>query len=253
MDDLCKLRDSLRRNYFRERWFALCPSQERIRLESDIFEWVLQIPQRRHELPEDGDMLIKSSNRGNRFMKTLNIFAVAAGIVATPLVAVAQGKSQHPAPPTVMGKSAPVRQDNRPEKIADKAQRTSERTADQTARNADKAADKTERASEKTERREFNAANDQKHLTKGIKLTSSEKKQLKAIEKKYDAQFRSLRKSEEAADRAARKNGTAENDASFSAQLSQLETQERADMRAVLTPQQQSIFDSNVAKQSTHK
>jgi len=197
-------------------------------------------------------------------MKTLNFFAVAAAIVATPLVAVAQGKAQHPAPPTTMGKSAPVRQDNRPEKIADKAQRTSDRTADQAARNADKAqdkaahnadksADKAERASEKTERAELDAAHDQKHLTKGIKLTLAEKKQIKAIEKKFDAQFRSLRKSELAADKAAKKNGTADNDATFAAQLSQLTTQERAEMRAVLTPQQQSIFDSNVAKQSTHK
>jgi hypothetical protein len=186
-------------------------------------------------------------------MKTMKIFAVAAAIVATPLVAVAQGKAPHPAPPTTMGKSAPVRQDNRAEKIADKAQRASDRTADQAARNADKAADKAERVSEKTEREEFNAAHDQKHLTKGIKLTSAEKKQLKAIEKRYDAQFRSLRKSERAADRAAKKNGTTDDDAAFSAQLSQLRTQERAEMRAVLTSQQQSIFDSNVAKLSTHK
>ena len=174
-------------------------------------------------------------------MKTLNILAIAAAIVAAPALALAQGKASRPAPP-VMGKSAPVRQDNRADKTADKA-----------AHKANEAAEKTERASEKTERAEFDAAHDQKHLTKGIKLTSAEKKQLKAIEKKYDAQFRSLRKSELAADKAAKKNGTTDNDASFSAQLSQLKSQEQADIRAVLTPAQQSIFDSNVAKQSTHK
>ena len=175
-------------------------------------------------------------------MKTLNILAIAAAIVATPVVAVAQGKAPHPTPPTVMGKSAPVRQDDRADKIADKAERASDRTADKTAR-----------VSEKTERAELDAAHDQKLLTKGIKLTSAEKKQLKAIEKKYDAQFRSLRKSELAADKAAKKNGTADDDASFSAQLSQLKTQEQTDMRAILTTKQQSIFDSNVAKASTHK
>jgi hypothetical protein len=175
-------------------------------------------------------------------MKTLNILAIAAAIVVTPVLAVAQGKAPHPTPPTVMGKSAPVRQDDRADKIADKAERASDRTAEKSAR-----------ATEKTERAELDAAHDQKLLTKGIKLTSSEKKQLKAIEKKYDAQFRSLRKSELAADKAAKKNGTADDDASFSAQLSQLKTQEQADMRAVLSSQQQSIFDSNVAKQSTHK
>jgi len=174
-------------------------------------------------------------------MKTLNILAIAAAIIATPVVAVAQ-KGSHPAPPTVMGKSAAVRQDDRADKIADKAERASDRTADKTAR-----------ASEKTEHAELDAAHDQKLLTRGIKLTSSEKKQLKAIEKKYDAQFRSLHKSEVAADKAAKKNGTADDDASFSAQLSQLKTQEQADMRAVLTTKQQSTFDSNVAKASTHK
>ena len=197
-------------------------------------------------------------------MKTVNLFALAAVAIATPVLAVAQGKKSHPAPPVVMGKSAATRQDNRPDKIADKSERAADRTADQAARNADKAADKTarnadkaadkkERASEGAEHAELDATHDQKHLTKGIKLTLAEKKQLKAIEKKYDAQIRSLRKSELATDKAARKNKTADNDASSSAQLTQLQTQERADMRAVLTPQQQSIFDSNVAKQSTHK
>jgi hypothetical protein len=42
-------------------------------------------------------------------------------------------------------------------------------------------------------------------------------------------------------------------DATFQSQLSQLQTQERTDMRAVLTPPQQSIFDSNVTKLSTRK
>jgi Spy/CpxP family protein refolding chaperone len=157
-----------------------------------------------------------------------------------------------------------VRQDNRAEKIADKAARTDDRNADQAARNADKVADKSaltakkaaakaERATDKTERSGFNAAHDQKLLAKGIRLTLAEKKQLKAIEKKYDAQYRTIRKNEVKADNAARKNGTTESDATFQAQLSQLQMQERTDMRAVLTSQQQSIFDSNVTKLSAHK
>jgi hypothetical protein len=201
-------------------------------------------------------------------MNTLNKITLATIIIAVPSIASAQGKATHPAPhpapPVVMGKSAPVRQDNRPEKIADKAERTADRNSDQAARNADKLADKSaltakkaaakaERAADQTERAEFNAAHDQKLLTKGIRLTPGEKKQLKAIEKKYDAQYRSIRKNEVAADKAARKNGTADSDASFEAQLSQLQTQERAEMRAALTTQQQSIFDGNVTKLSTRK
>src|SRR5437868_5179022 len=145
-------------------------------------------------------------------MNRLYQLAIATIIVATPSFASAQGKAQGKAPhgpPPVMGKSAPVRQDNRPEKIADKQQRTAERNAD------------------KTERSELKSAHEQKLLTNGIRLTSAEKKQLKAIEKKYDADYRALRKKEVAADNAARKNGTTDSDAAFEAQLSQLKTQER--------------------------
>lgn len=197
-------------------------------------------------------------------MNSLHKLTLATMILAAPSFASAQGKATHPAPPIVMGKSAPVRQDSHPEKIADKAERTADRKADQAARNADKVADKSaltakktaakaERATDKAERADLKAAHDQKHLTKGIRLTSAEKKQMKAIEKKYDAQIRTIRKNEVAADVAARKAGTAESDASFETQISQLQVQERTDMRAVLTPQQQSIFDSNVTKLSTHK
>ena len=55
------------------------------------------------------------------------------------------------------------------------------------------------------------------------------------------------------ADNAARKNGTTDSDAAFEAQLSQLKTQERADMRAVLTPDQQAAFDANVTKAAKRK
>jgi hypothetical protein len=179
-------------------------------------------------------------------MKSLHKLAIASLIIATPSLAVAQGKATHPAPPVVMGKSAPVRQDDRADKIADKAERKADRTADQTARNANK-------AGKKIERSELRFAEDQKHLTKGIRLTPAEKKQFKAIEKKYDADYRDLHKKDVAADKAAKKNGTADSDVAFETQLSQLQTQERADMRAVLTTQQQSIFDSNVTKLSTRK
>lgn len=178
-------------------------------------------------------------------MKTLHKLTIAAVIIAAPSLAVAQGKAPHPthpAPPVVMGKSAPVRQDNRADKIADKAERKADRTAD-----------KAERSTDKVERSELKFAHDQKLVTKGIKLTSAEKKQLKAIEKKYDKDYRDLRQKEKAADKAAKKNGTVESDATFESQLSQLQTQERAEMRGVLTPQQQSIFDSNVTKLSTSK
>jgi Spy/CpxP family protein refolding chaperone len=179
-------------------------------------------------------------------MNSIHKLTLATLIIAAPSLAVAQGKAPHPAPPVVMGKSAPVRQDNRADKIADKAERKADRTTDKTARNADKAADKTERS-------ELKFAHDQKLVTKGIRLTSAQKTQLKAIEKKSDADYRSLHQNQIAADKAAKKNGTTESDATIESQLLQLQTQERSDMRSVLTPQQQSIFDSNVTKLSTRK
>ena len=185
-------------------------------------------------------------------MNRLHQLVIATAIVATPAFAAAQGKAPH-APPPVMGKSAPVREDNRPQKIADKQARVADKTSDKAARATEKASDKTERATEKTERSALGKAHDQKLLTKGIKLTSAEKKQLKAIEKKYDADYRDLRRKELAADKAAGKNGTTESDAAFQTQLSQLKTQERAEMRAVLTPAQQATFDANVASAANRK
>jgi hypothetical protein len=209
----------------------------------------------------------ESINSTEVTMNTLHRLAIAGAILAVPSLAVAQGKAPHPThptPPVVMGKSGPVRQDDRADKIADKAERKAERTADQAARNADKVADKSarntektadkaERAEDKLDRSELKFAHEQKLLTKGIRLTLAEKKQLKAIEKKYDESYRDLRQKELAADKAAKKNGTAESDATFEAQLSQLQVDERNAMRAVLTPAQQSIFDSNVAKHSSGK
>ena len=202
-------------------------------------------------------------------MNSLRIITLTSLIAAVPSIAAAQGKAPHPAPPIVMGRSAPVRQDNRADKIADKAERAADRTADQTARNADKVADKSARkadriadksarkadkaadksarkadkAADKSERSELRFAHDQKHLTKGIRMTRAEKSQIKAIEKKYDAQYRALRKEQK-----ADPSNTA-----FQSQVTQLEIQERADIRAALTADQQSIFDRNVTRLSSHK
>ena len=123
-----------------------------------------------------------------------------------------------------------------------------------------------DRISDKIERSEHNFAREQKLLTKGIRLTSAERHQLKAIEKKHDADYRDILQKAKASERAVRKYGTPggshegmktlpqpHSDAVFLSQLAQLQTQERADMRAALTPSHQSIFDSNVSKLSTRK
>ena len=180
-------------------------------------------------------------------MRSTRLLALAAMIAVLPSLAVAQGKSQkgHMGPPMTVRKAPVVHNEIRRNDAAKDAAKASNK--------ADKVADKTERTSEKAERSALDLAHDQKHLTQGIKLTSSEKSQIKAIEKNYDKQYRALRQTDKRSDNTAKKNGTTETDAAFQTQLSQLQTQERAELRAALSPAQQTIFDSNVAKLSTHK
>ena len=184
-------------------------------------------------------------------MSSLRVLTLVSLILATPSLALAQGKSKppHVPPPAVVRKSAVVHNDlgkNDAAKDAAKAARDANKAAD-------KIADKSERAAEKSEHSALKLARDEKLLTRGITLTPSEEAQIKAIEKNYDAQYRALRQSDKQSDKTTKKNGTADDNAAFLAQLSTLETQERTALRAALTPQQQAIFDSNVSKLSSHK
>jgi len=93
---------------------------------------------------------------------------------------------------------------------------------------------------------------------RGVKPTDAQKAQIKAIHDKYQAQFKSYRESmkpamEEA--KAARQRGdTAAARAAFAKtagsreQAQALRSQESAEIRAILTPDQQKTFDANIAK-----
>ena len=80
------------------------------------------------------------------------------------------------------------------------------------------------------------------HLLKGVKLTAAERREVKEIDKKYDAQLKALKKGEKAADKA----GGTDNDAAYVAKVAALEAQERADIRAALPAAQQARYDANV-------
>ena len=102
-----------------------------------------------------------------------------------------------------------------------------------------KAADKAEDRAEKAAKKEFKS---QPHeLLKGIKLTSTEKKQVEDIEKRYNDQFKALEKQEDQAE----KSGTPMSDATQ--RIAALRDQERNDLRGVLTPAQQAQFDKNAS------
>ncbi len=87
------------------------------------------------------------------------------------------------------------------------------------------------------------ARNQSGRLLKGLRLTPAERRQVKEIDKRYDAQFKALRKDEKAGD----KRGGLDNDAAYSAKVSALAAQERADIRAVLPAAEQARYDANVA------
>jgi len=78
-------------------------------------------------------------------------------------------------------------------------------------------------------------------LMDGITLTDSQKTQVQAIEDKYAPQMQQFRQKM----RDARQNGTPMDSASMAAMRDTMK-KERDEIRAVLTPDQQSKFDDNV-------
>jgi Spy/CpxP family protein refolding chaperone len=93
---------------------------------------------------------------------------------------------------------------------------------------------------------------------RGVKPTDAQKAQIKAIHAKYESQFKSYRESMKPAmdeAKAARQRGdTAAVRAAFAKtadarqQAQALRSQESAEIRAILTPDQQKTFDANVAQ-----
>jgi len=78
-------------------------------------------------------------------------------------------------------------------------------------------------------------------LMDGIALTDSQKTQVQAIEDKYAPQMQQFRQKM----REARQNGTPMDSASMQ-DMRDTNKKERDEIRAVLTPDQQSKFDDNV-------
>lgn len=78
-------------------------------------------------------------------------------------------------------------------------------------------------------------------LMNGITLTDSQKTQVQAIEDKYAPQMQQFRQKM----RDARQNGTPMDSASMQA-MRDTGKKERDEIRAILTPDQQSKFDDNV-------
>ena len=81
------------------------------------------------------------------------------------------------------------------------------------------------------------------HLLKDITLTDAQKEQAKVIREKYVPQIVQLRKAEQA---------TGKPDEATRAQMADLKNKQAAELRAILTADQQVIFDRNLAEMKSH-
>ena len=100
---------------------------------------------------------------------------------------------------------------------------------------------------EKKETMEVKNAKEQPaHLLKGVKLTADQRKQVEAIEKKFETDLQALRKDEKTTDKNA-KTPDAAAEAAYQAKVAALSAQERADIRAVVPAAEQAKFDANAA------
>jgi hypothetical protein len=111
-----------------------------------------------------------------------------------------------------------------------------------TEKKAEQAATKTTKpatnTAQKTENRAFSRAEAAPEAwLKGTKLTKAERTQVNTIERKYRKELGDLKKS------AAK-----ENESQVVSKIQAIEDRERDELRAVLTPAQQTTFDTNVSK-----
>lgn len=98
------------------------------------------------------------------------------------------------------------------------------------------------KAEERREHKSFVEARQQsQRLTKGVRLTSVQRVQFEELRKRYDTQYKALEKEEMRLDKARA------SDTDVLRQLDALRAQERAELRAMLTPAQQTVFDRNQA------
>ena len=172
---------------------------------------------------------------------SLTLFGAAALLVTVSVASAAQkghgGGSHAPS-------HAPMPHGERPAKMDHESTKgeAHEAMRAESAHMSDKARE--DKGQDRAEHMALRDARDQSsHLLKGVRLTAAERRQVKEIDKKYDAQLKALRKGEKAADKA----GGIDDDAAYNAKVSALAAQERADIRAVVPTAEQARYDANVA------
>ncbi len=146
-----------------------------------------------------------------------------------------------PKPPKPEVLKPPVVKPDKPDKVEKPPK------PDDAAKEAERAAREAAKADAKAENRlEKQVREEPKHLLKGIKLTHAQKRQIHEIDKQYEEQLKTIVKEDQAADKAHAPT-------SDLAAVTALRDQERAALRALLTPEQQAKFDANILHLSKKK
>jgi hypothetical protein len=165
----------------------------------------------------------------------LTIQVATVGVLVMTSVRVASAQKAKPVGPPATTHGEIKANPNAAKGQANAEGKRTDAADDKAARAADKKEDVAERAAMKAARSE------PEKLLKGIKLSTTEKKSVGEIDKKYAKQLNDLEKQEDAAEKA----GTP--DATIASKIDALRTHEAADLRAVLTPDQVKQFDKNAA------
>jgi len=158
---------------------------------------------------------------------------VAAAVCLLAFSVAANAQKAKPAGPPVTTKGMAKANEHAATGQATAESKRTEAAERKTAKAAEKKEEKAERAEVKAAREEPG------QLLKGIKLTKAERKSVNEVEKKYRDQLKDLEKQENEAEKAGKPT------ADFATKVTALRTQERADIRAVLTPEQATQFDKN--------
>lgn len=138
---------------------------------------------------------------------------------------------------------APMPHPDRPAKMDHESAAGAAHEAAKADKSHDKELEREAKVEDRTEHVAMrDARNQSTYLLKGLRLTAAERRQVREIDRKYDAQLRGLKKDEKAAD----KSGAPDNDAAYEQRIASLAAQERADIRAALPASQQARYDANV-------
>ena len=126
-----------------------------------------------------------------------------------------------------------------------KAMKEQEKDRDKAIKGQEKVVKRADHRANRDMKRAFGMAmSEQAHLAKGLKLSPDRRREWKEIDRKYDAQYRDLRKEMRAAEQAGRPM-----DPAWTARSATLREQERVELRGLLTPAQLVVFNGNVGRQ----